>query len=53
MLGNAADIQVHGCLPKHLAEFIDEKYNPNGLGLYPNFVHVDVRNEARARWHGK
>lgn len=52
--GTAADIKVTG-IPAHevhayLSEHFDDKIG--GLGKYPNFTHVDVR-ENRARWVGK
>lgn len=49
-LGNAADIQVKGLAPHELHRLIERKFNPPGLGGYPTFVHVDVRDGARARW---
>jgi uncharacterized protein YcbK (DUF882 family) len=52
LFGNAADITISGVSPKEIYNFI----NPNhqgGLGLYSNFVHVDVRDTVglnRSRW---
>lgn len=52
VLGNAADIFVDGLTPKLLLKFIEQKFEVGGMGLYPTFVHVDVRKE-KARWTGK
>ena len=47
----AADITC-GLVPKTLYLYLDAKYrNKYGLGLYPGFVHVDVR-DVKARWVG-
>lgn len=56
--GRAADVQVNGLAPSdvhrvaldlHLAG----RVRLGGLGLYPSFVHVDVRPGVRlARWSG-
>lgn len=50
--GTAADIVVKGVAPKTVAAYV-EKLMPNkgGIGIYKNFVHVDVR-EKRSRWNG-
>lgn len=54
MLAKAADITVKSKTPKQLAVLI-EKLIANGvlrfggMGLYPGFVHVDVRRN-KARW---
>ncbi len=50
MLGNAADIQVKGLTPKQLSVLIEEHFSPAGMGVYPTFVHVDVRTTGKARW---
>lgn len=53
LYGEAADIYVDGLTPKELAiaaETIPDFKN-GGIGTYPTFVHVDVRNH-RARWKG-
>lgn len=51
MLGKAADITIHGYKPAMVAimaatvaEFAD-----GGIGTYPTFTHVDVRN-GKERW---
>lgn len=50
--GTAADIKVKDVSPKTVAAFaetlIPEK---GGIGIYPTFTHVDVR-EKRSRWKG-
>jgi len=58
MEGRAADIQVIGYSPEKLHDLFLELHNMRrirlgGLGLYPTFVHVDVRPGQRlARWTG-
>lgn len=48
--GTAADITVSGVEPEDVAEYI-EYIMPSmgGIGLYNNFVHVDIRSN-RSRW---
>lgn len=50
--GMAADIYINGVSPAAIALYV-ETIMPNrgGIGIYSNFVHVDVRT-ARARWSG-
>ena len=52
LYGTAADIRITGVKPKDLAAYV-ETLMPNygGIGIYSNFVHVDVR-EKRSRWNG-
>lgn len=52
LYGMAADIKVTGIKPKAVAEYA-EKLLPNrgGIGIYKNFVHIDVR-EKKSRWNG-
>jgi uncharacterized protein YcbK (DUF882 family) len=50
----AADITVKSKTPKQVKATIErliklKKLNFGGIGLYPGFVHVDIR-EAYARW---
>lgn len=50
----AGDIEVPGYTPKQLYDTIEEliaagKMEQGGLGLYPTFVHYDVRGK-KARW---
>lgn len=51
----AADIVVKGYTPKQLYRKIEEliregKMHNGGLGIYPTFVHYDVRETRPARW---
>ena len=52
LYGAAADIQVKGVSPEKVAAYA-ETILPHcgGIGIYPTFVHVDVR-EKRSRWKG-
>ncbi len=51
-LGKAADIHIDKVHPKWIAEYLKHKYPTKyGIGLYQNFVHVDVRKN-KARWNG-
>ena len=50
--GNAADIKVSGFSPSDVYNYLDTKYpNSYGIGLYRNFVHIDVRPN-KSRWNG-
>ncbi len=54
MEGIAADIQLRGMTPKQLFAAIEkliesDEIPEGGLGLYPRFVHYDLRGK-RARW---
>ena len=52
MYGTAADIQVKGVSPAAGAAFAETLLpDSGGIGVYPTFVHVDVR-EKRSRWKG-
>lgn len=50
LYGMAADIVVKGVPPKKVAEYA-EKLMPTtgGIGVYPNFTHIDVR-KTKSRW---
>jgi len=48
VLGKAADIQVPGLTPDEVHKVA--KWLFTGLGLYDNFLHVDVREGKRAFW---
>lgn len=48
LYGTAADIKVRHVPPSVVYEFC-ETLNPGGLGYYPTFTHIDVR-DGRARW---
>ena len=52
LYGTAADIRINGVKPKDLAAYI-ETLMPNygGIGIYPTFVHVDIR-QNKSRWKG-
>ena len=52
--GKAADIVVTGVTPTQLAAVIfklieQKKISQGGVGIYPNFVHYDIRG-TKARW---
>jgi uncharacterized protein YcbK (DUF882 family) len=52
--GMASDIRVNGLTPEQLyttiAQMIEQgSIKQGGLGLYPNFVHYDIRG-TKARW---
>jgi uncharacterized protein YcbK (DUF882 family) len=50
MGGKAADIQIAGIAPQRVYDYMDKVIGwHGGLGLYPTFVHIDVRRE-RKRW---
>lgn len=54
LLAKAADITVKSKTPKQLAAIIEKlisegKLKFGGMGVYPGFVHVDIRN-GKARW---
>ncbi len=60
LTGAAADIRKFGWSPRRLALALHNDYpltDELGIGLYTNFVHVDVRGligrRAPARWSGK
>ena len=54
LLAKAADITVKSKTPKQLAALIEKmisegKLKFGGMGIYPGFVHVDIRNQ-KVRW---
>lgn len=52
LYGTAADIRIAGVEPKDVAAYAETLlFNTGGIGIYNNFVHVDVRKE-KARWNG-
>lgn len=52
LYGMAADIQVGGHTPKEVAAYAETLLKGSGgIGIYNNFVHVDVRAD-KARWKG-
>lgn len=48
-LGKAADIIVEGISPLEVAQYAQGVQFVNGIGLYDNFVHIDVRL-SKAYW---
>lgn len=56
MQGRAADIVVAGVRPVRVHQVATALHDGGtrvpGLGLYPGFVHVDVREGKVARWTG-
>lgn len=52
MYGMAADIRVTGVKPEKVAEYAETLLpNSGGIGIYPTFTHIDVR-ENKSRWKG-
>lgn len=56
LLARAADLHVDGMTPDALHAAIEHliavgRMKQGGLGLYPTFVHYDVRG-TKARWNG-
>ncbi len=52
LYGTAADIRVTGVAPKKVATYVETLMpNTGGIGIYTNFVHVDVR-KTKSRWNG-
>lgn len=56
LTANAADIRVRSKTPKQLAAIVEKliaekKLAIKGLGVYANFIHVDLRSR-RTRWVG-
>ncbi|MEE1898047.1 D-Ala-D-Ala carboxypeptidase family metallohydrolase [Flavobacterium rakeshii] len=54
LTASAADISVHGLSPMQIAEAIETlieegKMQQGGMGVYPTFVHYDIRG-TKARW---
>lgn len=54
LTASAADITAKGYTPKELAVIIETliekgKVKQGGLGIYPSFVHYDIRG-IKARW---
>lgn len=50
LLGQAADHFIHGVSHEDLQDYYLTHYpNQYGIGCYPNFTHIDVRERA-ARW---
>ena len=54
LLGKASDLTCKSKTPKQLASIIEKlimakKMKQGGLGIYPGFVHYDIRG-TKARW---
>lgn len=50
LTGKAADIKVSGVQPERVQIYLTHKYKGKyGVGSYPNFTHIDVRDGC-ARW---
>jgi uncharacterized protein YcbK (DUF882 family) len=51
-LGMAADITVEGFCPERVAKMALGVYDfvDGGIGIYPGFVHLDIRKTGKARW---
>lgn len=54
LTASGADINADGHTPKQLAAKIESliasgKMRQGGIGIYPNFVHYDIRG-TKARW---
>jgi uncharacterized protein YcbK (DUF882 family) len=51
-LGTAADVRSETKKPDELADLAETigSFNRGGIGVYSNFIHVDVRRSGRARW---
>lgn len=54
LTASAADIKIEGLTPKMVANMIerliaDGKMTQGGLGIYPTWVHYDIRG-SKARW---
>lgn len=50
--GNAADVVVNGYNPTDIREFAEKipEFQNGGIGVYPDYIHLDVRSSGRARW---
>lgn len=52
LYGTAADIRISGVSPKNIAAYAETLLpNKGGIGIYKDFVHVDVR-DVKSRWNG-
>ena len=52
LTGKAADIKVQGITSNRVWFYLTARYpNKYGIGSYPNFTHIDVR-ETKANWTG-
>lgn len=52
LYGKACDITVSGVKPSEVADYAETLLkNTGGIGRYPTFTHIDVR-EVKSRWNG-
>ena len=51
ILGRAADIKVPGHSPEYIGK-IAQEIGFTGVGIYPTFIHVDVRTTGKVTWRG-
>ena len=52
LYGTATDIRISDVNPKDIAKYVETLMpNTGGIGIYSNFVHVDVR-KTKSRWNG-
>lgn len=52
LYGMAVDISVANVTPKTVAQYAEKLLgNSGGIGIYPTFTHIDVR-EVKSRWNG-
>ncbi len=51
LYGRAADINVKGVAPAKVAAYAEKLLPSGGIGIYPSFVHIDIRKE-KSRWNG-
>ena len=52
-LGMAADVTCPDCIsPEQLAALAEgiALFREGGIGIYPSWVHLDVRKNGKARW---
>ena len=52
-LGTAADIWIEGVTPQQVADFAQRIATVGGIGIYPDFTHLDIRPRdggVIARW---
>ena len=51
--GLAADFQIRGEDPAAISDILDGMYPDRyGIGSYPSWVHIDMRQGTPARWGG-
>jgi uncharacterized protein YcbK (DUF882 family) len=51
-IGDAADIKAEGYTGPQLADLAEcvDAFKNGGIGIYPDRIHVDVRQDGPARW---